>query len=92
MNRHLVRKLYPTLYKRSIHTSLNATDTSFAEAITEKFLKQVKKQRQPLEPEPTPFVEIAHLPRSTTREDINKLAREAFPNGHESIVESKKRH
>lgn len=64
-------------------------ETNFAEALTDKFVNQVKKQRQQYKMEPTQLVKIELLPNTATREDINKLAREAFHKGDKNIVEGK---
>lgn len=61
----------------------------FAEAFTNKLIKQAKRQYQPQKAEPTRLVSIESLPRTATSEDIRKLAREAFPKGDKSIVDSK---
>lgn len=79
--------------QRSIHTSLvrlntNETQKNFAETLTNKFIGQVKKQGKNTS-EPTRFVQIDSLPTTATTEDVRKLAREAFPQGDKSIVESK---
>lgn len=80
--------------QRSLHTSIvrfETPKTNFAEAITDKFIGQVKRQgKNPKRPEPTRFVQIDTLPITATTEDVLKLAREAFPNGDKSVVESKR--
>lgn len=81
--------------QRSLHTSivrLNDTQQkNFTEALTDKFIGQVKKQGKNggRLSEPTRFVQIDALPTTATTEDIRKIAREAFPQGDQSIVESK---
>lgn len=80
--------------QRSLHTSFvrfETPKTNFAEAITDKFIGQVKRQgKNPKGPEPTRFVQIDTLPITATTEDVLKLAREAFPSGDKSVVESKR--
>jgi hypothetical protein len=80
--------------QRSLHTSFvrfETPKTNVAETLTNKFVGQVKRQgKNPRAPEPTRFVQIDILPNTATTEDILKLAREAFPNGDKSVVESKK--
>ncbi|KAG2216924.1 hypothetical protein INT45_004120, partial [Circinella minor] len=46
-----------------------------------------RKERNIIHKEPTPFIQIDQLPITTTTEDIRKLAREALPNGDQSINE-----
>ncbi|KAI9262636.1 hypothetical protein EDC94DRAFT_518937 [Helicostylum pulchrum] len=79
--------------QRSLHTSivrLNETpQKNFTEALTDKFIGQVKKQgKNGKLSDPTRFVQIDSLPATATTEDIRKLAREAFPEGDKSIVEA----
>ncbi|KAI8993446.1 hypothetical protein BDB01DRAFT_894112 [Pilobolus umbonatus] len=60
----------------------------FAEAIAGKFINQVKKQyHNTSTAEPTRYVQIDNLPSTVTKEDIMKMAREAFPNGDKNIIE-----
>ncbi|KAI8087843.1 uncharacterized protein B0P05DRAFT_569325 [Gilbertella persicaria] len=75
---------------RSLHTSV-VHHENFAESLTDKFIDQAKKQRRQNKTysEPTRFVQVDHMPPTATFEDINKLAREAFPKGDKTIDESK---
>ena len=52
-------------------------------------IAQARKERNIVNKEPTRFIQIDHLPITTTMEDIRKLAREALPNGDQSINEGK---
>ncbi|KAI8352499.1 hypothetical protein BD560DRAFT_224743 [Blakeslea trispora] len=64
-------------------------EVNYTEALTDTFIQQAKKQRRQNgnKVQPTRFVKIDHMPLSSTSEDINKLAREAFPKGDKSINE-----
>ncbi|KAI7850886.1 hypothetical protein BDC45DRAFT_517376 [Circinella umbellata] len=58
-----------------------------AATLTNKFIAHARKERNIIDKEPTRFIQIDHLPITTTTEDIRKLAREALPNGDQSIDE-----
>lgn len=77
---------------RSLYTSATQPNgeslKNFAEALAEKFINQVKKQKQKKK-DHTRLIQIELLPFTATAEDIRKLAREAFPKGDKSIVDSK---
>ena len=79
--------------RRNIHTSFVRfnveKNTHTAEALTNKFVGQVQRQNKPFRGEPTRLVQIDALPNTATKEDVLKLAREAFPEGDKSVVESK---
>ncbi|KAI9483761.1 MAG: hypothetical protein EXX96DRAFT_559600 [Benjaminiella poitrasii] len=67
-------------------------NSHFAEVLANKFIGQVRKQRQighgaeQHSTEPSQYVRIKYLPRTVTLEDVHKLAREAFPNGDKQIL------
>lgn len=82
--------------QRSMHTSavrlnssLNETPKkNFSEILADKFIGQVQGQGNKLRTvQPTRFVRIDNLPVTATSEDVNKLAREALPQGDKSIIE-----
>ncbi|KAI9259561.1 hypothetical protein BDA99DRAFT_538522 [Phascolomyces articulosus] len=62
-------------------------EQSTATTMTNKFIAQARKERNIIDKEPTRFIQIDHLPVTTTVEDIRKLAREALPEGDKSISE-----
>ncbi|KAI8377029.1 hypothetical protein EDC96DRAFT_474210 [Choanephora cucurbitarum] len=83
----------PVTFQRAFHTSYiqqqQGENNSPVEKLTDKFIQQAKRQRRlhGNKVEPTRFVQIDHMPPTSTSEDINKLAREAFPKGDRSIDE-----
>lgn len=86
--------IVPTITRQQLTRSLYTSATqsngeslkNFAEALAEKFINQVKKQRQKKK-DLTRLIQIELLPFTATAEDIRKLAREAFPKGDKSIVD-----
>lgn len=89
VRQRLSNRVFSTCQRTLFTSTVQLNEKNYAETVTNKFIGQVKKQGKNTT-EPTRFVQIDSLPVTATTEDIRKLAREAFPEGDKSIVESKK--
>ncbi|KAI9496308.1 hypothetical protein BDB00DRAFT_809913 [Zychaea mexicana] len=81
------RCLQVSATKWNVEAQPNERQQSSAATMTNKFIAQARKERNIMDKEPTPFVQLENLPSTTTMEDIRKLAREALPEGDKSINE-----